>query len=88
MKRSLIECDAVCVQLENIISVASRYGDDVSFYEKELKKWNDKRSSILLRYNIHKECENCGGQGVDPNDDGACTFLCALCGGSCVVEEE
>ena len=28
-----------------------------------------------------KECENCGGQGIDPNDDGTGTFLCEICGG-------
>jgi hypothetical protein len=35
-----------------------------------------------------KECENCGGQGIDPNDDGTGTFLCEVCGGSCKVELE
>jgi hypothetical protein len=31
---------------------------------------------------MDKECENCGGQGVDPGDDGTGTFLCTICGGS------
>lgn len=42
----LRECDEQIRQLENIIRVASRYGDDISFYEIELSKMQQKKKEL------------------------------------------
>lgn len=42
----IIECDEQIRQLENIIRTATRYGDDVSYYEKELSKMKSKRIEL------------------------------------------
>jgi len=42
----IIECDEQIRQLENIIRTATRYGDDVFFYEKELSKMKSKRIEL------------------------------------------
>lgn len=35
-----------------------------------------------------RECTNCGGTGVSPNDDGNGTILCEICCGTCEVHIE
>lgn len=37
---------------------------------------------------MKQECENCAGQGIDPNDEGCGEMLCEICGGDCIIEVE
>lgn len=55
-KESLVECDQMIEQLDNIIRAASIYGRDVSYYRNEIKKWEDKKHDILSgTYNLKGE---------------------------------
>jgi len=57
------------------------------FKNKKFTTLSSKEKDILLEQiakdlgYLKKECTNCGGQGIDPNDDGTGTMMCEICGG-------